>query len=167
MTSDGRLPVEKRRNYKNVFNALSRIIKEEGVLSMWKGCKETVVRAMVLNAVQLSVYSQAKQVLLSSKKFEEGLPLHFVASIISGFFCTVVSIPVDMTKTRIQTMNVVNGVPEYTGAVDVVKKVVKNEGILSLWKGFTPYFLRLGPHTVFTFIFIEQLTKIWRNSQKE
>ena len=32
MTGDGRLPVEQRRNYKNVFDALFRIIREEGSL---------------------------------------------------------------------------------------------------------------------------------------
>ena len=37
-------------------------------------------------------------------------------------------------------------------------QVVKNEGFFSLWKGFTPYYFRLGPHTVLTFIFLEQVT---------
>jgi solute carrier family 25 oxoglutarate transporter 11 len=32
MTSDGRLPLDQRRNYSNVFNALVRIASEEGVL---------------------------------------------------------------------------------------------------------------------------------------
>lgn len=50
-----------------------------------------------------------------------------------------------------------DGKPEYKGAADVVVKVVRNEGLFALWKGFTPYFARLGPHTVLTFIFIEQL----------
>lgn len=36
-------------------------------------------------------------------------------------------------------------------------KVIKGEGVLSLWKGFTPYYARLGPHTVLTFIFLEQM----------
>merc|ERR1719427_239203 len=31
MTSDGRLPPEQRRNYKSVFDALGRIVREEGV----------------------------------------------------------------------------------------------------------------------------------------
>lgn len=36
MTSDGRLPAVERRNYRNVFDALGRIYKEEGVFSLWK-----------------------------------------------------------------------------------------------------------------------------------
>lgn len=36
MTSDGRLPIDQRRNYKHVFDALYRITKEEGVLALWR-----------------------------------------------------------------------------------------------------------------------------------
>jgi solute carrier family 25 oxoglutarate transporter 11 len=53
----------------------------------------------------------------------------------SGFLATAVSIPVDITKTRIQTMKTVNGVPEYSGVMDVLSKVIKNEGVAALWKG--------------------------------
>lgn len=58
MTADGRLPVAERRNYTGVFNALSRMVKEEGVLTLWRGCVPTISRAMVVNAAQLSSYSQ-------------------------------------------------------------------------------------------------------------
>ena len=36
MTSDGRLPVEQRRGYTSVFNAVARIFREEGVLTLWR-----------------------------------------------------------------------------------------------------------------------------------
>ena len=51
-----------------------------------------------------------------------------------------------------------DGKPEYRGSIDVITKVAKQEGIVALWKGFTPYYCRLGPHTVITFILMEQMT---------
>lgn len=36
MTADGRLPLNERRGYTSVFNALSRIIKEEGISTLWR-----------------------------------------------------------------------------------------------------------------------------------
>jgi solute carrier family 25 oxoglutarate transporter 11 len=36
MTSDGRLPPAERRNYRNVFDAVLRISREEGVLTLWR-----------------------------------------------------------------------------------------------------------------------------------
>lgn len=38
MTADGRLPIEQRRNYSSVVNAVVRIVREEGVLTLWRGC---------------------------------------------------------------------------------------------------------------------------------
>ncbi|XP_044253713.1 mitochondrial 2-oxoglutarate/malate carrier protein-like [Tribolium madens] len=157
MTADGRLPAAERRNYKNVFDALFRITKEEGVLTLWRGAIPTMGRAMVVNAAQLATYSQAKQILMNTGFFHDGIFLHFCSSMISGLVTTAASMPVDIAKTRIQNMKTINGKPEYSGAIDVLVKIVKNEGPFALWKGFTPYYFRLGPHTVLTFIFLEQM----------
>ena len=50
---------------------------------------------------------------------------------------------------------------EYSNALDVVFKVVRDEGFLRLWSGFLPYYLRLAPHTVITFLLhtVAPLTK--------
>jgi solute carrier family 25 oxoglutarate transporter 11 len=66
MTSDGNLPANQRRNYKNVFDALFRIFREEGILTLWRGAIPTMGRAMVVNAAQLASYSQAKQLILQT-----------------------------------------------------------------------------------------------------
>lgn len=68
MTSDGRLPLAERRNYKNVLDALIRMTREEGLLTLWRGAIPTMGRAMVVNAAQLASYSQAKQALLGTGK---------------------------------------------------------------------------------------------------
>jgi solute carrier family 25 oxoglutarate transporter 11 len=70
MTADGRLPPAERRNYKNVFDSLFRIVKEEGVLTLWRGAVPTMGRAMVVNAAQLASYSQAKQFLLDTGQIQ-------------------------------------------------------------------------------------------------
>lgn len=163
MTADGRLPADQRRNYKNVFNALARIVKEEGPRALWTGCTPTIGRAMVVNMCQLASYSQAKQRLLASGYFKEGIPMHFTASMISGLVTTAASMPVDIAKTRLQNMKVVEDKPQYKGTFDVLAKVIKNEGFLSLWRGFLPYYARLGPHTVLTFIILEQLSTLYKD----
>jgi solute carrier family 25 oxoglutarate transporter 11 len=163
MTLDGRLPADQKRGYKNVFNAMYRIGKDEGVFALWRGCTPTVLRAMVVNAAQLATYSQAKQMLLTTSYFVDDIRCHFAASMISGLVTTTSSLPVDITKTRIQNMKYINGVPEYTGVLDVVIKLIRNEGFFSLWKGFTPYYARLGPHTVLIFVFWERLKILYYN----
>ncbi|XP_037954433.1 mitochondrial 2-oxoglutarate/malate carrier protein-like [Teleopsis dalmanni] len=156
MQADGRLPPAERRNYKNVFNALIRIVKEENVMALYRGCIPTTARGAVVNMTQLASYSQFK-LLFNSLGLKEGIPLHISASMMSGFLTTLASMPLDMAKTRIQNMK--NN--EYSGTLDVLMKVAKQEGVLSLWKGMLPYFFRLGPHTVLTFVFLEQFTQFY------
>merc|ERR1739848_407975 len=76
MTSDGNLAADQRRNYKSVFDALIRIFREEGLLTLWTGTIPTMGRAMVVNAAQLASYSQAKEGILSTGYVEEGIFCH-------------------------------------------------------------------------------------------
>ncbi|XP_014186676.2 mitochondrial 2-oxoglutarate/malate carrier protein [Haplochromis burtoni] len=81
---------------------------------------------------------------------------------ISGLVTTAASMPVDIVKTRIQNMKMIDGKPEYKNGLEVLVRVVGKEGFFSLWKGFTPYYARLGPHTVLTFIFLEQMNRLYK-----
>jgi solute carrier family 25 oxoglutarate transporter 11 len=62
MAADQKLAIDDpaRRNYSSVVDALARTAKEEGISQLWEGAGPTVARAVLLNAGQLAVYSQAK-----------------------------------------------------------------------------------------------------------
>ncbi|XP_025406249.1 mitochondrial 2-oxoglutarate/malate carrier protein-like [Sipha flava] len=162
MTSDAQLPLSERRGYTSVINALARIAKEEGIATWWRGCIATMGRAAVVNMAQLASYSQAKELYLKSGYFEENIVLHFASSMTSGAITTVASLPVDIAKTRIQSMKIIDGVPEYSGTINAMVKVAKNEGFFNLWKGIVPYFARIGPHTVLTFIALEKFNEAYK-----
>lgn len=159
MMADNRLPSAERRNYKNVGDALVRMVRDEGVLTLWRGCLPTVGRAMIVNMVQLASYSQLKKQFRNH--LDEGWTLNFAAAILTGLLTTVASLPLDLAKTRIQQMRLVDGKPEYSGTIDVLKKVLKNEGFPAMWKGFTPHLCRMAPHTVLSFVFLEQMNQAY------
>ncbi|XP_046808120.1 mitochondrial 2-oxoglutarate/malate carrier protein-like [Lucilia cuprina] len=163
MVTDGKLPPAERRNYKNVADALTRILKEEGLPGLWKGCLPTVGRAMIVNMCQLASYSQAKNYLQKGPlQMKEGFGVHVGASSFSGLLTSIASLPMDIAKTRIQNMKTAPGAkPEYSGTIDVLVRVCRNEGPLALWKGFTPYFARLTPLTILIFVFLEQYNKLY------
>ncbi|KAK9507571.1 hypothetical protein O3M35_007398 [Rhynocoris fuscipes] len=162
MTADGRLPAKERRNYKHVIDALIRIGKEEGAQGLWAGVGPTVLRAMVGTASQLVSYVHAKQYLLRNELMKDNLGCHFTASVISGFFYAFITTPLDVAKTRIQNMKIINGKPEYSGMLNVWIQILKNEGVPALWKGFGPYYFRIAPNTILLFIFMEKLTKWYK-----
>lgn len=64
MAVDGRLPPEKRRNYKNVIDAFIRITQEEKFTTLFRGITPTVVRAVIVNVSQIVSYAQSKQALV-------------------------------------------------------------------------------------------------------
>jgi hypothetical protein len=157
MQADGRLPVEQRRAYKNVFDGLYRMVREEGLLSMFNGCGPNVVRGLIMTAGQLASYDQAKQMMIQSGVFDDNITTHFGASLFAALVACTFTSPVDVVKTR-----VMNSKGAYSGTIDCFVKTFKNEGIWAFYKGYIPYFLRLGPHTILTFVFVEQLNKFWR-----
>ena len=158
MQADGKLPPELRRNYKNVFDGLGRIVREEGVAELWRGCSPTVVRAMVVTASQLAVYDQIKQGLLASGKFSDTVPTHLFSGFLAGFFASCTSNPIDVVKTRI--MNMTPG--QYKGPIDCVTTTVRQEGPLALYKGFVPTFVRQAPFVMVTFVTLEQVKRFWK-----
>jgi solute carrier family 25 oxoglutarate transporter 11 len=58
--ADSTLPAAERRNYKNVFDAFGRIIKDEGVTSLWRGALLTMTRAIAFNCAMLVSYDTVK-----------------------------------------------------------------------------------------------------------
>jgi len=59
MQSDSTLPEAQRRNYKGVGDALTRIVKDEGAIGLFRGAGPTVTRAMALNMGMLASNDQA------------------------------------------------------------------------------------------------------------
>lgn len=62
MQADSMVPAAQRRNYTGIFDALRRIVREEGVAKLWRGAAPTVVRAVFLNAALLATNDQMKEV---------------------------------------------------------------------------------------------------------
>ncbi len=100
MQSDSTLPLENRRNYKNFFDAFSRIVNEEGILSCWKGATPTVVRAMSLNLGMLVSYDESKERL---GKYLGNSPntVWALSSFLSGGIAAAMSLPFDNVKTKL------------------------------------------------------------------
>jgi solute carrier family 25 (mitochondrial oxoglutarate transporter), member 11 len=54
-----------------VVDAFSRIVKDEGIMGLWRGATPTVIRAMVLNLAMLATYDEAKELMLHTFKLYE------------------------------------------------------------------------------------------------
>lgn len=154
MQSDGHWPAEQRRNYRHAGHAIATIVRTKGLGRLWRGCGPTVLRAALITTTQIPTYHATKRILLKSAPapwFQRGnddTKLHLAASASSATVASLVTCPVDVVKTRIINMQRADGNAFYSGALDCVAQTVRAEGVRGLFKGLTPTFIRLGPHTV-------------------
>ena len=145
--SDGALPLDQRRNYKNWFDALSKIMKTEGFFNLWKGAFPTIVRAMSMNLGMLVPYEECKQ--RFKKRFGEGRITYISSSFVAGLFTAFLTLPPDNMKTKIQKMKPgADGKLPYSGFMDCAGKTLKNEGLLRFWVGFPIFYMRVGIHAM-------------------
>ena len=146
MQSDGLKPKELRANYTSVIDALTRITKAEGITALWAGCLPTVARAMALNFGQLAFFSEAKSQLKARTQLAPQTQT-LAASAIAGFFASFFSLPFDFVKTRLQKQTrAKDGTLPYKGMMHCARKVIKEEGWLRFYRGFTTYYVRIAPH---------------------
>lgn len=139
MQSDGLKPVDQRKNYKSVIDALVRISKSEGVPALWSGATPTVVRAMALNFGQLAFFSEAKAQLKANTEWTARTQT-LTASAIAGFFASFFSLPFDFVKTRLQKQSKgPDGKLPYKSMIDCFGKVAKQEGLMRFYRGFGTY----------------------------
>lgn len=141
------------KRYTGMVNAFTTIVKEEGVLGLWKGVGPTCGRATALAAAELATYDEVKSRFLQFGILKEGLSLTLATAFISGFVSTVASSPFDVVKSRVM------GSTLYTGMVDCFIKSSQKEGIMSLYNGFWPNFGRVVPRVTIVFLVMEQLKK--------
>ena len=152
MQADGQAPVEQRRGYTNVFTAVGRIVKEEGLMTLWRGSIPMVFRAIAMNVGMLASYDQSKELL--APYTGTGKTTSLLASAISGFVCAFTTLPFDLIKCRMMNMRVdpATGAFPYKNLVDCTWKIFKQEGIMQFWRGYWTFYARSAPHAMISLL---------------
>ncbi|EGR28177.1 mitochondrial carrier protein, putative [Ichthyophthirius multifiliis] len=153
MQGDKSLPIEQRRNYKNISDALIRIVKEEGILTYWRGSFPSIIRAIAMNVGMMTTYDEIKERLNSLTKHKNSLYIQLASSACSGVVCAFLSLPFDNAKTKMQRMKAgQDGKLPYNNVIDCIKKTIVNEGPTKLWVGFSTYVMRVSPHAMISLL---------------
>lgn len=162
MSNDKKLPVKERRNYNGVRECIARIAREEGIPALWTGAPATVLRACLLSACAMGITSEAKMrlsglgvVMLDGKAYS-GVPLLFAATLISSLAANIVANPFDVVKSRMQQ----DATGKYSSMFNCFLQTARGEGVLKLWSGFVPAFLKLAPYTVISLLLTDKITQI-------
>ena len=91
-------------NYRSTLNAVRVISKAEGVSALFHGYRATLWRDVPFSALQFAFYEQEQKVAKAWVGSREiGLPLEIFTGASAGGMAGVITCPLDVVKTRLQT----------------------------------------------------------------
>ncbi|EDQ91453.1 uncharacterized protein MONBRDRAFT_15407 [Monosiga brevicollis MX1] len=152
--------------FKGTVSCFKYIMATEGVAGLFHGLKIAVPRMAWQNMAEVTAYDLTKDLLRKHYGMEDGLPLFFLGSLSAGFFGAYLGNPLDCIKTRIYRNELgPDGKPLYSGPIDALTKMIRNEGVLSLWKGVVPLWIHVSAFSVAVFVTFDMLRLQVRKSK--
>ena len=145
-----------QRLYRGAWDCLQKTVKHEGIRGLYKGMASPLAAQGFYKAVMFGSFGFASRSLLKLKKIRQGgnapgkgPSLTLSDTVLCGAFAgtvnTLVLSPIELIRNRLMVQSY-SSERLYTGVVDCVQKVVRNEGgVLALWKGWSATVLRDGP----------------------
>lgn len=125
------------------------MVREEGILSLWRGSIPTICRAISMNMGMLTTYDQIKEMINEAKGTKDTMSTQVIASACAGVVCSTLSLPFDNAKTKLQGMKAgPDGKFPYKNIFDCMGRTVANEGVTGLWIGLPTYIFRVSPHAI-------------------
>jgi solute carrier family 25 (mitochondrial 2-oxodicarboxylate transporter), member 21 len=132
--------------YNGGIDCLQKIVRQEGILTLYQGLESTIWRHVLWNAGYFGCIFQVKAMLPKADDKKQAIRNDLISGMIGGTVGTILNTPMDVIKSRIQNSpKVPGGVPKYNWAWPSLGIVLKEEGFGALYKGFMPKVLRLGP----------------------
>ncbi|CAL1530849.1 unnamed protein product [Lymnaea stagnalis] len=151
--------------YYGIFQAVSCIIKEEGVTALWKGHVPAQVLSVVYGVAQYSTFE------ILTERIWHYLPeiltttyrpvTHTLCGGLSGCIATAFIFPVDLIRTRF----VAQGEPKiYNNFTTAVTSIWKKEGIKGFYRGLVPSLFQIGPQMGLQFGMYTLFIGLWNKA---
>ncbi|CAK75879.1 unnamed protein product (macronuclear) [Paramecium tetraurelia] len=142
--------------YQGFINSLYVIYKEEGFAGYYKGYRATAIANPIFHSLFFPLYKWNKKTLEISYGIS-GFQNHLLATIITGLVCDLITNPLWLIRTRMQTQYLHDqNNAKYTSVFRGLITLQKEEGFLALYKGLGATVLGLS-HVAVQFPIYERL----------
>lgn len=129
--------------YKGIVDCFSRVSKEEGIGSLWRGNTANVIRYFPTQALNFAFKDYFKK-LFGMRKDKDGYWWWFAGNLASGGAAGACSLffvySLDYARTRLandaKSAKKGGGERQFNGLVDVYRKTLATDGIAGLYRGF-------------------------------
>nr|XP_054312746.1 solute carrier family 25 member 35 isoform X2 [Pongo pygmaeus] len=150
--------------YMGMFQALTEIGQKHGLVGLWRGALGGLPRVIVGSSTQLCTFSSTKDLLSQWEIFPpQSWKLALVAAMTSGIAVVLAMAPFDVACTRLynQPTDAQGKGLMYRGILDALLQTSRTEGIFGMYKGIGASYFRLGPHTILSLFFWDQLRSLY------
>ena len=149
----------------NFYELNKQFIKNVGFKSYYNGATNGVMKECLSQGTRFFLYASIMEYYLNTKqKFNKNYEKKPIDGAIiggtAGSLASLLNNPVDSVQTRLQS----NYDKKYSGVLDCYKKMYKNEGIASFYRGATLRTLRTIPGMMVYFYTYEFVNKKLKNS---
>ncbi|KAJ4943199.1 hypothetical protein JOQ06_005704 [Pogonophryne albipinna] len=180
-----------RFSAKEAFRLICGSYMKGGLLSLWRGNSATMIRVMPYAAIQFTSHDQYKRLLGGYYGYQghgllfvfvyllllllllfttdccvcfRALPpfTRFLAGSLAGTTAVMFTYPLDMVRARMA----VTAREMYSNIMHVFMRISQEEGIRTLYRGFTPTIMGVIPYAGITFYTFETLKKIHAEKTK-
>ncbi|KAL1128910.1 hypothetical protein AAG570_013444 [Ranatra chinensis] len=143
--------------YTGVIQAMRTILREEGVIGLWKGHNAGQALSIIYGVVQFTVFEALTRQADVHLSFGRSIHSHFLFGAIAGTAATVTSFPFDVLRTRYiaQGNNKV-----YRNFFQSLNLLLRNEGPTAMFRGLSPSLIQVAPHSGAQFAFHNIFSRI-------
>ncbi|KAL7835877.1 hypothetical protein SRHO_G00282240 [Serrasalmus rhombeus] len=139
VNENGKAWYKPRGHFKGTLDAFVKIVRMEGIKSLWSGLPPTLVMAVPATVIYFTSYDQLCDALrLRMDEQADKAPL--LAGAIARVGSATLISPLELIRTKLQSER-----QSYRELSAVIRSAVHTEGWLALWRGLGPTLLRDVP----------------------
>ncbi|XP_045623014.1 mitochondrial adenyl nucleotide antiporter SLC25A23 isoform X1 [Procambarus clarkii] len=160
------LQVHGAKQFESLAKCFKYMLKEGGVPSLWRGNGINVLKIAPESALKFAAYEQAKRMVLQfggCKERELSIYERFVAGSFAGGFSQTAIYPLEVLKTRLALRKT----GQYSSIFDAAKKIYRQEGLRSFYRGYIPNLLGIIPYAGIDLAIYETLKKTYVQHHKD
>uniref|UniRef100_A0A3B3Z8J9 Mitochondrial glutamate carrier 2 n=1 Tax=Periophthalmus magnuspinnatus TaxID=409849 RepID=A0A3B3Z8J9_9GOBI len=125
-----------------------QLLKTHGLAGLYRGAGATLMRDVPFSMIYFPLFANLNAIgRQSHSDVQDRAPFwqSFVAGCMAGSIAAVAVTPLDVIKTRIQTLQKGEGEDTYRGIIDCTRRILKREGPSAFLKGATCRALVIAP----------------------
>ncbi|CAM8916549.1 unnamed protein product [Rhodiola kirilowii] len=127
------------RRFKGMCDCIARTVREEGILSLWRGNGSSVIRYYPSVALNFSLKDLYRNILRSGSDSENhlvpGAAANFIAGAAAGCTTLIIIYPLDIAHTRLAADLGRNDVRQFRGICHFLSTIHKKDGIQGIYRG--------------------------------